>query len=259
VSADPGAVRYERRDTAAVITFDRPGARNALTWPMYEARDDVLDRVASDRHVRVLVLRGAGGHFAAGTDISQFVAFTSAEDGVQYERRLEAILTKLESIPVPTIAAVQGNALGGGLALAAACDVRIATPDARFGVPIARTVGNCLSMANTARLVASLGAARTRTLLLMADFISADEARTLGFVASVIDPEAFETHLDAFCVALSTHAPITLQVTREAIRRIIARLATDGDDLTRRAYGSRDFHEGVRAFVEKRLPHWEGR
>jgi len=259
MTGDQGTVRFERDGSTATITFDRPAARNALTWAMYEELDRLLDRVGHEPGVRVLVLRGAGGHFAAGTDISQFIDFTTAEDGVAYERRLEALLTKLESVPVPTVAAVQGNALGGGLAIAIACDVRVATPDARFGAPIARTVGNCLSMANYARLVASLGAARARTLLLMADFISATEALALGFVTSVIEPSAFDTHLNAVCVSLATHAPITLQVTREAIRRIVARSIDDGDDLTRRAYGSRDFHEGVRAFVEKRLPQWEGR
>lgn len=259
MTAHEGAVHLERRGSTAVITFDRPGVRNALTWAMYEALDRHLDRVMTEPGLRVLVLRGAGGHFAAGTDISQFIGFTSPDDGVAYERRLEAVLTKLESVPVATVAAVEGNALGGGLAIAATCDIRIATPDARFGVPIARTVGNCLSMANYARLVASLGAARARTLVMMADVITADEARALGFVASVIERDALDTHIDAYCVTLATHAPITLQVTREAIRRIVARSIDDGDDLVRRAYGSRDFHEGVRAFLEKRLPQWEGR
>ena len=126
-------------------------------------------------------------------------------------------------------------------------------------MPIAKTVGNCLSTANYARLVASLGAARTKALLITADFMSSDEARALGFVVSVIEPNAFDAELDALCDRIATYAPITLQVTREAIRRIVSRSLADGDDLVRRVYGSSDFHEGVTAFIEKRRPRWEGR
>lgn len=257
--AESGDVRLEQRDATAVITFDRPSARNAMTWAMYEALDDALDRIATDAALRVVVLRGAGGHFVAGTDIAQFAGFKSGEDGVEYERRLELVLSKLESLPVATIAAVDGFCVGGGLALATVCDVRVCTPDARFGVPIARTVGNCLSTANYARLVANLGASRTKGLLFTADFMSGHDARAAGFVADVIERDRFDAEVDALAVRISAHAPITLQVTREAIRRIVSRSVDDGDDLVRRAYGSSDFREGVAAFVEKRPPRWEGR
>jgi len=255
----PTTFRYSEADGVATITLDRPGARNALTWAMYEELDAALDRVGSEPDVRVLVLRGAGGNFAAGTDISQFAACTSGDDGVDYEHRLEGVLTKLESVPATTVAAVEGYAAGGGLALAAACDLRIASPNAQFGVPIARTIGNCLSMGNYARLVASLGAARTKALLLTAEFMSADEARSIGFVVRVLEPPAFDRELELLCARVASHAPLTLQVTREAVRRIVSRAASDGDDLLRRVYGSRDFREGVAAFVEKRKPRWEGR
>lgn len=259
MSGDPGLVRFERRGVTATVTFDRPSARNAMTWAMYEQLDETLDRVASEAELRVLVLRGAGGHFVAGTDITQFAGFKSGDDGVAYEGRLDAVVAKLESVPVATIAAVDGYAVGGGLALATACDLRICTPNARFGVPIAKTVGNCLSMANYARLVANLGASRTKALLFTADAMAADEARALGFVSAVFEPRVFEAELDSLCARVATYAPITLQVTREAIRRIVDRSAGDGDDLVRRVYGSNDFREGVAAFTEKRSPRWEGR
>lgn len=258
MTADTGAVRFERRGATAVITFDRTSARNAMTWAMYEALDHALDRVASESDLRVAMLRGAGGHFVAGTDIAQFADFRSGDDGLAYERRFEAVLAKLESLPVATVAAVEGYAVGGGLALAAACDLCLATPDARFGVPIAKTVGNCLSMANYARLVASFGAARTKAMLFTADLMPAEEACALGFVVAVVEPSAFDARLEAFCLTLATHAPVTLQVTREAVRRIVSRSASEGDDLVHRAYGSRDFREGVDAFIEKRAPRWEG-
>jgi enoyl-CoA hydratase len=258
-TTDQGVVRLETRGTTAVITFDRPRARNAMTWGMYEGFDAALDRVASDPSLRVAVLRGAGGNFVAGTDISQFVEFGSGNDGVAYERRLEAVLTKLESLPVVTVAVVEGYAAGGGLAVAAACDLRVASPNAQFGVPIAKTIGNCLSMGNYARLVAALGAARTKAMLLTAEFMPADEARSLGFVMRILEPHAFDRELDMLCARLASLAPLTLQVTREAVRRIVSQSVVQGDDLLQRVYGSRDFREGVAAFVEKRKPQWEGR
>jgi enoyl-CoA hydratase len=226
---------------------------------MYEELDRALDVIASDADVRVTVLRGAGGHFVAGTDIAQFVAFSTGDDGVAYERRLDAVLAKLESLRAATVAVVEGYAVGGGMAIASACDLRLCTPDARFGVPIARTVGNCLSMSNYARLVASLGAARTTELIFTAGFLPADEARALGFVTAVVAPDDLEEEVRALCARLASHAPITLQVTKEAIRRLVGRPSADGDDLVRRAYGSRDFREGVAAFTGKRPPRWEGR
>ncbi|HEX6050931.1 MAG TPA: enoyl-CoA hydratase [Gemmatimonadaceae bacterium] len=259
MSDESGTIRLERRGATAFITFDRPSARNAMTWSMYEQLGNVLDSLASEPGLRVAVLRGAGGHFAAGTDIAQFAAFESAEDGAAYERRIDALIARLDALPVATIAAVEGFAAGAGLVLAAACDLRVCTPDARFGVPIAKTLGNCLSMANYARLVASLGAARTKALLFMADFMTADEAHALGFVSQVIEPHAFARQLDALTARVAALAPITLQVTREVVRRMVARLTVDGDDLVHRAYGSADFREGVTAFVAKRSPRWEGR
>ena len=254
-----GAVRYERRDSTAIITFDRPTARNAMTWRMYQQLDETLDHIAGDADIRVAVLRGAGGHFVAGTDITQFAGFRSGDDGILYEEQLEVVIAKLESLRVPTIAAVQGSAVGAGLVIATVCDLRIATPDARFGVPIARTVGNCLSMTNYARLVAAIGPSRTKTMLLTTDLMSATEARATGFLAAIVEPDAFDTQLDALSARVSTYAPLTIQVTKEAVRRIVSRSMVEGDDLLLRAYGSNDFREGVAAFIEKRAPQWEGR
>jgi enoyl-CoA hydratase/carnithine racemase len=259
VSSNEGVVRYERRDTTAVITFDRPSARNAMTWRMYQQLDDALDRATSDADVRVAVLRGAGGHFVAGTDIAQFADFRSGDDGIMYEEQLEVVIAKLESMRVATIAAVEGSAVGAGLVLATACDLRVATPNARFGVPIARTVGNCLSMPNYARLVAALGASRTKAMLLTTDLIPVDEARAIGFVTAIVEPNRFDGEIDALCTRIATYAPLTIQVTKEAVRRIVGRSMVDGDDLLLRAYGSSDFREGVAAFIEKRPPQWEGR
>jgi enoyl-CoA hydratase len=259
MSTDVGVVRFERSGMTGVITFDRLSARNAMTWSMYVQLDHILDQIALEPELRVVVLRGAGGHFVAGTDITQFAKFRKGKDGVEYERQLDAVVEKLESAHVATIAAVEGAAVGSGLVLATVCDLRVCTPNARFGVPIARTVGNCLSMPNHARLIASLGAARTQQLLFTADLMPAAEALALGFVTAVVEPDAFDAHLDALSAKIASHAPITLQVTKEAMRRIVGRSFSRGDDLVRRVYKSSDFHEGVAAFMEKRAPRWEGR
>ena len=260
MSTDAGVVRVERRDATVVITFDRPGARNAMTWAMYGQLDRALDRVASEPDVRVAVLRGAGGNFIAGTDITQFTSFTTGDDGVAYERRLEAVLAKLESLPVATIAALEGYVVGGGLALAAACDVRVCTPDARFGVPIAKTVGNCLSMANYARLASLVGPQRVKEMLLLARLVDAPSALQAGLVMEVLaDTAALQARAQQIAETLAGHAPITLSTTKEAMRRLQAKLADENiDDLIRHTYGSADFREGMSAFLEKRPPKWAG-
>lgn len=270
-TADVGEVRLALEGEVARVTFDRPRARNAMTPAMYEQLDEALAMLeggvrrgseAGDAggRVRIVVLRGAAGSFVAGTDISGFADFDgSGNDGLAYEARLEEVVGRLEALPLPTLAVVEGYAVGGGLALAAVCDLRICTPDARFGMPIARTVGNCLSMANLARLVAHLGPARTRALLFLADFLEAEEARDAGFVLEVVEQERLDHRIDALTRRIADHAPITMRVTKEAMRRLLQAVEADDEDLIRRAYASRDFREGVRAFLEKRDPEWEGR
>ncbi len=255
-----GRVRYEVRDGIASVVFDRPEARNAMTWEMYEELSDIVDRIGRADDIRTAVFRGAGGKaFVAGTDIGQFTEFETEEEGLEYERRIESLVGGLERVPVPTVAVVEGYAVGGGFAIAAVCDLRICTPDARFGLPIARTVGNCLSMENYARLVTLLGVSRAKEMLLTAELLSAEEARRAGFVMEVLPREELDERVEALCETLVRNAPITMRVTKEAIRRIEESLHPDGEDLIREAYGSRDFREGVAAFLEKRRPEWTGR
>lgn len=255
---DTGVTRLELRGCAACVTFDRPAARNAMTWVMYDQLDAALERIAGHPDLRVAVLRGAGGHFVAGTDIAQFASFTSADDGVEYERRLERTLARLESLPVPTIAVVEGHAAGGGLAIACACDLRLCTADARFAAPIARTVGNTLSLANHARLVAHLGPARTAMLLLTAGALEAGEARLAGFVLDVVARDALEARVESLVRQVASLAPLSLRASREMLRRLLA-AAGDDEAALRAVYRSRDFREGVVSFLERRDPHWEGR
>ena len=255
-----GDVRVIREGAVATILFDRPQARNAMTWRMYEGLAAACADLSKDDSVRVTVLRGVGGKaFIAGTDIAQFQEFTSGEQGIAYEERIEAYLTALEALPMPTLAAVEGWAVGGGLAIAACCDLRIATAGTKFGVPIARTLGNCLSVANYARLVTALGQARTKRMLLMAENVAAEDALAAGFVMDVVAPELLDQRTAEICERLAGNAPVTMRVTKEALRRLQHVGIPDGEDLVRACYGSDDFHEGVRAFVAKRPPQWTGR
>jgi enoyl-CoA hydratase len=254
-----GTVHYERDGAVARVTFDRPAARNAMTWAMYDGLAAACERIADDREVRVAVFRGAGGSaFVAGTDIVQFRGFRSGEEGLEYERRMETYLSRLEAVPVPTLAVIEGWAIGGGLAIAAACDLRIATPGSRFGVPIARTLGNCLSVANCARMVAAFGVSRAKKMLMLAENLPVEEAAAAGFVHEIVTPHDLDARVAALCERLAGHAPITLRVTKEAVRRVLQAGLPDGEDLIGECYASADFREGVEAFVAKRPPRWTG-
>lgn len=255
-----GEVRTERRGDVVHVTFDRPAARNAMTWQMYEALGEICAKLKDDASARAVVFRGAGGKsFIAGTDIAQFKTFTSGEDGIGYEEKMECYLAAIEALPMPTLCVIEGFAIGGGIAIAACCDLRIATPGSRFGVPIARTLGNCLSVANYARLVGALGYARTKRVLLLAENLTAEEAFAGGFVAEIVQPADVDKRVDELCTQLLSHAPITMRVTKEALRRLMHAGLPNGDDLVRQAYGSEDFRHGVSAFVEKKQPQWRGK
>ena len=244
----------------ASVTFDRPEARNAMTWAMYEALSRIAEQLHRDASVRVVRFRGAGGRaFVAGTDIGQFLEFRSGDDGLAYERRIDACIGLLESLPMPTVAVLEGWAVGGGLAIATACDFRLATPGTRLGVPIARTLGNCLSAANIARLVAALGRPRTERLLLLADLLTAEEALAAGFLLEIAGPDAIDAASDTLCQRLAALAPVTQRASKESLNRLLHARVPDVDDLVHACYGSADFREGVQAFVGKRPPDWSGR
>ena len=249
-------------DGIFTVVFNRPQARNALTFAMYERLANICTEINDDDRVKALVITGAGEKaFAAGTDISQFRAFSTAQDALDYEARIDRVLGLIEACRVPTIAAIGGACTGGGAGIALACDLRIATGNARFGFPIARTLGNCLSMSNYARLASLIGPGRTKEIIFTARLVEAEEAKSIGMISEILaDHAALATRTEALARLVASHAPLTLRATKEALRRLKERSFEGMDkDLILMCYMSADFREGMDAFLTKRSPVWTGR
>jgi enoyl-CoA hydratase len=261
-SAGAEELIIETRGRVRWITFNRPQARNALTWNMYERLVDACERVNEDREVRAVVFTGAGGQaFVAGTDISQFRSFKTEQDALDYEAKGNAVMSSIESVRVPTIAAIAGPCTGAGAAIANCCDIRIGSPSARYGFPIARTLGNCLSMPNYARAAALIGIARTKDLLMRARLMDAQEMLACGLLVEVTgDEPSLLSRAQALAEEVASNAPLTLWATKEALRRVRDQLIPEGadSDLIVACYMSSDFREGVESFLAKRKPVWKG-
>jgi len=254
-------VLVARDGPVMTVTLNRPEKYNALTFGMYSRLAEICDGEARDGTVRAIVVTGAGGKaFAAGTDISQFRDFETPADGVDYEARVDAILSSIERCPVPMIAALAGACTGGGAAIAACCDMRIATRDVRYGFPIARTLGNCLSATSLQRLVGLMGAPRVIDILFTSRLLGADECLAAGVVTEVVeDHAALVARAQALAHQIASHAPLTISTTKELMRRIReAAPRIEDHDLVAKVYTSTDFREGLDAFLSKRKPVWKG-
>jgi enoyl-CoA hydratase/carnithine racemase len=251
----------EVRDGIMWITFQRPQARNALTFGMYERLAELCATMPADGSIRAVVISGAGGKaFAAGTDMTQFRAFDTPQDALDYEARIDAVLDAVECCPLPTIAAINGACTGGGGAIAAACDLRIAAANLKFGFPIARTLGNCLAASNLARLSDLIGPGRVREMIFTARLLEADEALATGLVTEVLaDEEALLIRAAELADHVGSMAPLTLRATKEALRRNRAATKVEDDDLILSCYMSDDFRIGMEAFLGKVKPVWTGK
>lgn len=228
---------------------------------MYDALVEACERVDANADTRTFVIRAVGDAFCTGTDISQFEGFSNRNDGIEYERRLEQCVARLEAVTVPTIAQVEGIAAGGGCAIALACDLRVCSKAARFGVPIARTLGNGLSFENCARLVEHFGLPRTRSLLMTGAFIDAAEAFACGVVTRMAEPGDIPKVVDELCAAIARNAPLTIRAARAAMAELSADRRVGSEDVAKLVadcYASADFREGVAAFLAKRPPKFTG-
>jgi len=251
---------FHREGDTGVITFNRPQARNALTFEMYESIADICNTIIDKSlDIRSLIITGAGDKaFAAGTDISRFKTFSTSEHALGYERTMDRVLGVLESVPIPTVAAIRGACTGGGAAIAACCDVRIASDDIKYGFPIARTLGNCLSVGNLSRLVELLGTARTREILMTSRLVKVDEALSINLINEV-NPDPLDRAY-VLCERMHANAPLTIAASKEGLRRLrVSAANVEGDDLIVQCYTSEDFREGMDAFLAKRKPKWQGR
>ena len=251
---------FHREGDTGVLTFNRPKARNALTFEMYESLAEICNNIIDKSlDIRSLIITGAGDKaFAAGTDISRFKTFSTSEHALGYERTMDRVLGVLESVPIPTVAAIHGACTGGGAAIAACCDLRVASADIKYGFPIAKTLGNCLSVGNLSRLVELLGAARTREILMTSRLIKIDEALSINLINEVVPDPLARAH--ALCERMQANAPLTIAASKEGLRRLRTSAAeVEGDDLIVQCYTSEDFREGMDAFLNKRKPHWQGR
>jgi enoyl-CoA hydratase/carnithine racemase len=253
---------YELRDGVAYVTFNRPQARNALTFAMYERLAEICSQANQDRSIKAILITGGGDKaFAAGTDISQFRAFDKEQDALDYEARIDRVMNAIERCRVPTIAAIHGACTGGGASIAACCDLRIASRGMKYGFPVARTLGNCLSLASYARLVYLVGPALVKDIVFRARLIEADEALAKGLISELLpDQASLMQKAEEIARQVASHAPLTLQATKEAILRLRMGVKHgEGNDLVLMCYMSEDFREGMEAFLNKRKPVWKGK
>lgn len=255
-------LRYEVIGGTGWVTLNRPETRNALTFAMYEGLAEICAGAPTDGSIKAIVIRGAGGRaFAAGTDMTQFRGFATPQDAWDYEAKMDDVLDRIERCPVPIIAAITGACTGGGAAIAACCDLRITDARLKFGFPIARTLGNCLSVSSLARLSALIGPGRVREIIFTARLIEAEEAQAIGLISEVLpDADAVMARAGELAAQLAGHAPLTLRVTKEGLLRL-RDYGPDAEDkdLIETAYMSADFKEGMEAFLAKRKPEWKGR
>tara|TARA_Y100000588_G_scaffold392463_1_gene504534 strand:+ start:75 stop:860 length:786 start_codon:yes stop_codon:yes gene_type:complete len=255
-------ILFEKAPPLAFITFNRPEARNAMSWDMYNGLLRYGHEAEANRDICVLILKSSTPNaFVSGTDIAHFKEFSSPKAGIEYEQKLDTIIDSLETLNIPTIAQIEGVAAGGGCAIAAACDLRICTPKARLGVPIARTLGNCLSIANYSRFLDLIGPTRLKELMFTGRLLTADEALSAGLINKVVESKVIAEVVRATAMAISQNAPLTIRATKIMLNRIQAsrRLPPEkGHDLVTSCYASQDFQNAVTAFFKKEKPDWKG-
>jgi len=251
----------ERNQGITEVKFSRPEVRNALTFEMYEAVYDLCVEANENGEIRAIIFAGVDSSaFASGTDISLLQGIKDGKGGIEYEERIERVVGTVERCRVPTIAAISGACTGGGAALATACDLRIGANNMRFGYPMAKTLGNCLSLPNSARLIFLIGPARFKELLLTARLMGAEEAYAIGLISEVVEPLDVLARAREVAGRIAQNAALTIWAAKEAVCRLHEQLqATDFTDVIEKCYQSEDFRLGVEGFIKKQTPKWTGR
>jgi enoyl-CoA hydratase len=252
----------ERNEGIVEVKFNRPELRNALTFAMYEAVYDLCVEATENKEIKVIVFAGVDvSAFASGTDIGLLQGIKDARGGIEYEERIERVVGMLERCRVPTIAAIAGACTGGGAALATACDLRIGAKNMKFGYPMAKTLGNCLSLPNSARLIFLIGPGRFKELLLTARLMGAEEAYATGLISEIMhEPADVLPRARELAVSIARNAPLTIWAAKEAVRRLQAQLqSVDFTDVIEKSYASEDFRLGVESFIKKEKAKWQGK
>lgn len=254
-------VELSRRDSILTVTLTRPEKRNAMTSTMLRRLVEVFEETGNDGDVRVVVVRGAGEAFCAGLDLKEMQE-ARASSGTVSLTDIEDVFRAVESLPQPTIAMVQGEAIAGGCELALHCDLRVAADDARFAMPLAR-LGLVISFPLVVKLVDSIGMAATKELLFTGEFFAADRAISLHMVNRVVPRAELEATAYRLAETIAANAPLSVRALKRTVRRAMAfREGTDVRDLVEeaaRVAGSEDVVEGVRAMREKRPPRFQGK
>jgi enoyl-CoA hydratase len=251
----------ERKEGIAQVKFNRPEVRNALTFEMYEVVYNLCVEANETEEIRAIVFAGVDSSaFASGTDIGLLQGIKDGKGGTEYEERIERVVGMVERCRVPTIAAIAGACTGGGAALATACDLRIGAKNMRFGYPMAKTLGNCLSLPNSARLIFLIGPGRFKELLLTARLMGAEEAYATGLISEVVEPLDLLARAQELAVRIARNAPLTVWAAKEAVLRLHEQLqSADFVDVIEKCYQSDDFRLGVESFIKKQAPKWSGK
>jgi enoyl-CoA hydratase/carnithine racemase len=247
----------------AFVVFNRPEKRNSLNQRMLETLPDILEELTKKPEIRAIIFRGSGeAAFCAGGDITEFKKY--AENRQNAEKWHEILIGAIESVyrlGIPTLAMVHGPAAGAGCEIAMACDIRLAAPDARFGITGSR-LGFPIPFRNAVRLVALVGPANAKKMLYTGEFIAADEAVRIGLATAVINKEDLEKRTLELAGEIAANAPLAQRAIKHTIDRVVQDPSLAGVKDPSRwfvdAFLSRDLQEGVNAFLEKRKPVFRG-
>lgn len=251
------AIFLTRQGATAHLVLNRPDKRNALTQDMWAVIPGLLAEAEANDAIRVLVVRGAGGHFAAGADINEFEAvYATRARAETYSKAVAAALDALAAFPKPAIAQIEGACVGAGCGIALACDLRFAASGARFGITPGK-LGLVYTLNDTKRLVEAVGVPMAKDILFSARLLEADEALKCGLIDRLVSREALGRHVADYAALIASRSSHSASVSKRMIAMIQSGIDAETDE-TRQlfldAFGGDDFAEGYRAFLEKRLP-----